>query len=77
MKNILFSIHVLLSPSTPKSFNYITINTNQEIGKIEIFSTLDLKVLETELKVKIDVSGLAPGLYFVRVGDNVCKFAIK
>ena len=25
-------------------------------------------------KVKIDVSGLAPGVYFVRIGDKVSKF---
>jgi hypothetical protein len=37
-------------------------NSNQEIGKVEIFSTLGLKVFETDWKEKIDVSGLLPGV---------------
>lgn len=45
--------------------DYLTINANQEIGKIEIFSVLGLKVLETELKEKIDVRNLPEGIYFL------------
>ncbi len=47
--------------------DYLTINTNQEIGKIEIFSTLGLKVLETEWKEKIDVRNLPKGIYFLMI----------
>jgi photosystem II stability/assembly factor-like uncharacterized protein len=60
--------------------DYLTINANQEIGKIEIFSTLGLKVLETEWKEKIDVRNLPEGIYFLIIkSGNVIetkKFAI-
>ena len=54
--------------------DYLTINTNQEIGNIEIFSALGIKVLETNWKEKIDVSGLLPGVYFVRISYRFEKF---
>jgi len=62
----------IISPNPVTDF--LSINSNIKIGKIEIFSTLGLKVLESEYKEKIDVSGLAPGVYFVRIGGKVCKF---
>jgi hypothetical protein len=34
-------------------------------------------VLETEWKEKIDVSGFLPGVYFVRIGENVFEFLKK
>lgn len=54
--------------------DYLSINSNQNIKKIEIFSTLGLKVLEAEWKEKIDVSGLLPGVYYMRFGNRVSKF---
>ncbi len=72
------NISPMLSPN-PVS-EYLTINTNQEIEKIEIFSVFGLKCREqaclspTERKEKIDVSGLPSGVYFVRIGDKVSKF---
>ena len=54
--------------------DFLTINTRQETDKIEIFSAIGLKVFETELQEKIDVSGLAPGVYFVRMGSELRKF---
>jgi hypothetical protein len=54
--------------------DFLTINPNIRVCKIEIFSVLGIKVSETEWQETINVSGLAPGVYFVRVGDKVCKF---
>ena len=54
--------------------DFLQINSEKEIDKIEIFSTLGLKVLETEWKEKIDVSGLSPGIYFVKIGNAMNKF---
>ena len=53
--------------------DYLNINIS-EIEKVEIYSVLGIKLIESEYKNKIDVSGLAPGMYFVRVGDKVSKF---
>lgn len=52
----------------------LSINSSIELNKIEIFSSLGLKVLETEWKKKIDVSGLTQGVYFLRAGYNIVKF---
>jgi PKD repeat protein len=54
--------------------DFLQIQTTNETDKIEIFSALGWKVLETKWKEKIDISGLLPGVYFVRVGDRVLKF---
>jgi len=63
---------ILISPNPAN--DYLTLSSNQNNAKIEIFSTLGIKVLESEYKEKIDVSGLAPGVYFVRIGGKVSKF---
>jgi len=52
----------------------LSINSSIELSKIEIFSSIGLKVLETEWKEKIDVSGLTSGVYFLRAGYNIVKF---
>lgn len=52
----------------------LNINSNQSIDKIRIYSILGMKVLETEWQEKINVSGLAPGVYFIKVGDKMSKF---
>ncbi len=67
-ENVSFQI----SPNPVSDF--LCINSNIELGKIKIYSALGLKVLDTEWKERIDVSGLVPGVYFVRVGDKVSKF---
>ncbi len=52
----------------------LSINSSIELSKIEIFSSIGLKVLETDWKKKIDVSGLTSGVYFLRAGYNIVKF---
>src|SRR3989339_707503 len=54
--------------------DYLNIISNNTIGKIEIFSALGIKVIETEYKDKIDVSRLSTGVYFLKAGDRVYKF---
>ncbi|TAL67818.1 MAG: T9SS type A sorting domain-containing protein [Bacteroidetes bacterium] len=49
-------------------------NSNILISRIEIFSILGNKVIETEYKDKIDVSRLSAGVYFLKAGAQVYKF---
>ena len=64
--------NVILSPNPVHDFLYISGIINQ---KIEIFSVEGLKVFESIDPIsKIDVSGLLPGVYFLKVGDKVSKF---
>ena len=55
----------------------LTITTNQEIDKIEIFSAIGMKVgvhcNEPVQNRIIDISPLPPGVDYVRVGDLVGK----
>jgi hypothetical protein len=43
-------------------------------ANIQIYNIYGNKVLECESKSRIDVSGLSPGLYFLKAGDKVFKF---
>jgi hypothetical protein len=52
-----------ISPNPVSDF--LTINKNQEIEKIEIFSAIGLKVIETEWQEKINVRNLPEGIYFL------------
>jgi hypothetical protein len=73
-----------LSPN-PAS-EYIEINLpplERGLGGVAIFDLLGMELTtpnltptlsEGEGVVRIDVSHLAPGVYFVRVGDRVSKF---
>jgi hypothetical protein len=67
-------INQIVSISPNPVSDYLTINTNLEFDKIEIYNTLGLMVLETDRQEKIDVSTFPPGVYFIKVGDKVCKF---
>ena len=54
--------------------DFLIITSNQEIGKIEIFSALGLKVHESEWSERIDVSGLSSGVFIIRIGNKTYKF---
>ncbi len=69
---LLITDEITLSPNPAE--NYLILNSKIGHGKIEIFSALGIKLIETEYKEKIDVSELPSGLYFVRVGNKVGKF---
>ncbi len=60
-----------VSPNPATDFIEIKQVTTKPIA---IYSVLGIKLIESEYKEKIDVSGLAPGMYFVRIGDKVSKF---
>jgi len=54
----------------------ITLNfpPDYKSSQIKIYSIEGIEVLETEYKDKIDVSGFAPGVYYIKVKDKVMKF---
>jgi hypothetical protein len=45
-------------------------------GKMQIISVEGIIVLETELKNRLDVSGLPPGMYFLRINNFLKPFII-
>jgi hypothetical protein len=65
-------IDFIITPNPASDFLYT--QNNFANNKIEIYSILGIKVLESEWKEKIDVSALAPGVYFVKVGYKLSKF---
>ena len=74
--------NIIISPNPTADFIEISVGAIHELPlpSIQIFSALGVKCREqaclsaTDRKNKIDVSGLPPGVYFVRVGDKVGKF---
>ena len=62
---------LILFPNPASDFIEIKQATNQPVA---IYSVLGIKLLESEYKDKINVSWLPPGIYFVRLGDQVTKF---
>ncbi|TAL67824.1 MAG: T9SS type A sorting domain-containing protein [Bacteroidetes bacterium] len=54
--------------------DFLQLKSNNTLDKIEIFSALGIKILETEYKDKIDVGRLSAGVYFLKTGDTVYKF---
>ena len=62
-----------IRPNPVTDFIYISTN-DKSFCKIEIFSSLGLKVIETENKNKLDVSNLNTGLYFLIIGNKVFTF---
>lgn len=64
--------NIIISPNPVN--DYLSIDSSIELSKIEIFSSLGLKVLETEWKEKIDVSGFSSGVYMIRIGNKINKF---
>lgn len=60
--------------------NFIELNFNDPVtafinhNRIEIYSTIGVKKLETEFTQRIDVSSLQPGIYFAKIGNKVMKF---
>ncbi|NNE32159.1 MAG: T9SS type A sorting domain-containing protein [Winogradskyella sp.] len=59
--------------------NTITINTNLQIDKIEVFTTLGQKVLESQSN-SVDLSSQEKGMYFLRIYSDqkiITKMAIK
>jgi len=53
---------------------YLEIRNKSKTDKIEIYSFIGLKILETDFKKRINVSSLAKGVYLLRIGDQIKKF---
>lgn len=64
--------NVNIYPNPVSDFLYLPkISSN---GRIKIYSTIGICISEFDPGEKIDVSGLAPGLYFVQLGVQIQKF---
>ena len=83
IKEVLNAEYFSISPNPATDFIEISVEANgrsplqKGIRLYDIFGqNCDLTpTLSTSGEgVKINVSGLAPGMYFVRIGDRVCKF---
>lgn len=61
--------NLFISPNPVK--DYITIHSNQEYDTIQVYSSIGVKVMESEWQAKIDMSDLAAGCYFVKVGNRL------
>jgi hypothetical protein len=69
--------NIVLMPNPASDFISLQFSQSMNVSKspkLEIFSILGNKILETEYKDRIDVSGLSAGVYFVKLSDKVCKF---
>ncbi|MEI6090401.1 MAG: T9SS type A sorting domain-containing protein [bacterium] len=69
--------HIFISPNP--STDFITINFNSSEGSaIQIFNTLGELVMSAEARhavpLRINISNLPKGMYFVRIGDETAKF---
>jgi hypothetical protein len=64
----------IIYPNPAHDFITLNIQDANENENIEIFSVLGDKVLTGEFRERIDISGLQPGLYFVRYGKKTERF---
>ncbi len=64
--------NVIIYPNPVSDFLYCPNNTSNL--RIKIYSTIGICISDFDPCEKVDVSGLAPGMYFVRIGDKVSKF---
>jgi hypothetical protein len=58
--------------------DFLEVSWNNELKpisqKTEIYSVLGCKLIESELKNRIDVSALNPGFYYLKAGNKFIKF---
>ena len=80
LKKIITSI-LIVSPNPSSDFIEISVGANGRSplqSDIKIYNIYGQTVFSVEaiheLPLRFDVSGLAPGMYFVRIGDKVGKF---
>ena len=63
-----------LFPNPVESYISLSFPPEYQTSQIKIYSIEGIEVFETEYKEKIDVSELVAGVYYVKVGDKVCRF---
>ncbi len=63
---------IKLSPNPVNDF--LKINATPEIHNIEIFTSLGVKVIDTEWQDKINLSCLPSGIYILKIGNRIGKF---
>ena len=54
--------------------DFITIVTDNENNKIEIYDLMGIKQIEMPYSKRFDVSALSSGVYFVKCGKQFLKF---
>jgi len=54
--------------------DYITISSKMNDGIVEIYSVFGNKLIAPQIKDRIDVSSLSPGIYFLKYRNKVLKF---
>ncbi|TAL67208.1 MAG: T9SS type A sorting domain-containing protein [Bacteroidetes bacterium] len=66
--------NIVLMPNPTTDFIRINFPESMNNKHIEIYSILGNKILESEYKDRIDVSGLNAGVYFLKAGNKIYKF---
>ena len=71
-------VEILLSPNPVGDFLEISVGAQGTVPEIYIFNVFGEEILKNSnsnnSQLRIDVSGLPSGMYFLRVGDKVGKF---
>ena len=65
---------IKISPNPVKDILSINSDNYKSNSKIQIFSILGIKILETAFTTTFDLSSLPPGIYFIRLGNEYKKF---
>ncbi len=52
----------------------IEVRVNPHGMVISIFTQIGEKVIDVYSDSKIDISGLSPGVYYIKAGENIQKF---
>ena len=65
----------------PKDLKPSEVLETSEVSRVEIYDVMGMKVIsdvrhleDVGHLIRIDVSNLSPGVYFVKIGDRVEKF---
>ncbi len=69
-----YMLYQSVSPNPTTDFIKFDIDETALTGKVEIFTTTGLKVMETEFIDKIYVGTLTPGMYFIKRYNIIGKF---
>jgi len=66
--------NISISPNPATDFIQLHFSENVKLSDVEIYNVLGIKVIVTEYKDRIDVSGLSAGVYFLKAGNKIYKF---
>ncbi|MBI5324295.1 MAG: T9SS type A sorting domain-containing protein [Ignavibacteriae bacterium] len=66
--------NISIYPNPATDFIQLHYSDNVKFSDVEIYNVLGIKVLVTDYKDRIDVSGLNAGVYFLKTGGKIYKF---